>query len=187
VLMGSSSVMCNEWLHEEAHHTTHRSATISCRLSAVPQEPARLPPMAATGFHTADELNELLPGTLPGLLGLVITAHEPGRLEAGLDVRPELLAPNGYLHAATVVGLADTACGLATRALLPEGASGFTTIELKTNFLGTAREGRLHVVAGNQHAGRTTQVWDAVVTHEGSGRTIALFRCTQSVLWPRGT
>jgi hypothetical protein len=80
--------------------------------------------MAATGFHTADELNALLPGTLPGLLGLVITAHEPGRLDAALDVRPELLAPNGYLHAATVVGLADTACGLATRALLPEGSSG---------------------------------------------------------------
>jgi uncharacterized protein (TIGR00369 family) len=141
--------------------------------------------MAATGFHTADELNALLPGTLPGLLGLVITAHEPGRLDAALDIRPELLAPNGYLHAATVVGLADTACGLATRALLPEGATGFTTIELKSNFLGTAREGRITTVATNVHAGRTTQVWDAVVTNEDSGRTVALFRCTQSVLWPR--
>lgn len=141
--------------------------------------------MAATGFHTADELNALLPGTLPGLLGLRITAHEPGRLEAALDVRSELLAPNGYLHAATVVGLADTSCGLATRALLPEGSTGFTTIELKTNFLGTAREGRISTVATNAHAGRTTQVWDAVVTHEDTGRTVALFRCTQSVLWPR--
>jgi uncharacterized protein (TIGR00369 family) len=141
--------------------------------------------MAATGFHTADELNEILPGTLPGLLGLVITAHEPGRLEAGLDVRPDLLAPNGYLHAATVVALADTACGLATRALLPDGAAGFTTIELKSNFLGTVREGRIVTVATNAHAGRTTQVWDAVVSEPSSGKTIALFRCTQSVLWPR--
>jgi uncharacterized protein (TIGR00369 family) len=141
--------------------------------------------MAATGFHTADELNAILPGTLPGLLGLQITAHEPGRLDAALDVRSELLAPNGYLHAATVVGLADTACGLATRALLPEGATGFTTIELKSNFLGTVRDGRIAVVATNAHAGRTTQVWDAVVTDTASGRTIALFRCTQSVLWPR--
>ena len=141
--------------------------------------------MAAPGFHTPDELNALLPGTLPGLLGLRITAHAPGRLTAALDIRPELLAPNGYLHAATVVALADTACGLATRALLPEGASGFTTIELKTNFLGTARDGRITTVATNVHAGRTTQVWDAVVTAEATGRTIALFRCTQSVLWPR--
>jgi len=141
--------------------------------------------MAATGFHSADELNALLPGTLPGLLGLQITGHEPGRLDAALDVRPDLLAPNGYLHAATVVGLADTACGLATRALLPEGATGFTTIELKTNFLGTARDGRIEVAATNAHAGRSTQVWDAVVTLARSGKTIALFRCTQSVLWPR--
>jgi uncharacterized protein (TIGR00369 family) len=141
--------------------------------------------MAATGFHTADELNALLPGTLPGLLGLVVDGHEPGRLTAHLDVRPDLLAPNGYLHAATVVGLADTACGLATRALLPEGAGGFTTIELKSNFVGTVREGRIEVVATNAHAGRTTQVWDAVVTAPDSGRTLALFRCTQSVLWPR--
>ena len=141
--------------------------------------------MAATGFHSADELNEILPGTLPGLLGIVIDTHEPGRLTAHLDVRPDLLAPNGYLHAATVVALADTSCGLATRALLPDGASGFTTIELKSNHLGTAREGRIEVVATNAHAGRTTQVWDAVVSNADSGRTVALFRCTQSVLWPR--
>ncbi len=142
--------------------------------------------MAATGFHSADELNAILPGTLPGLLGIVIDGHEPGRLTAHLDVRPDLLAPNGYLHAATVVALADTSCGLATRALLPEGSSGFTTIELKSNHLGTAREGRIESVATNVHAGRTTQVWDAVVTNAGNGRTVALFRCTQSVLWPRG-
>ncbi|MDP9392380.1 MAG: PaaI family thioesterase [Actinomycetota bacterium] len=141
--------------------------------------------MAATEFHTADELNALLPGTLPGLLGIVVDTHEPGRLTAHIDIRPELLAPNGYLHAGTVVTLADTSCGLATRALLPEGSTGFTTIELKSNHLSTSLEGRITAVATNVHAGRTTQVWDAVVTNAGTGRTVALFRCTQSVLWPR--
>ena len=141
--------------------------------------------MAATGFHTADELNDMLPGTLPGLLGIVVDTHEPGRLTSHIDIRSDLLAPNGYLHAATVVALADTSCGLPTRALLPEGSSGFTTIELKSNHLGTAREGRIDAVATNVHAGRTTQVWDAVVTNHETGKTIALFRCTQSVLWPR--
>ena len=141
--------------------------------------------MAATGFHTADELNALLPGTLPGLLGLTITGHERGRLEAALDVRPDLLAPNGFLHAASVIALADTSAGYGCVATLPNGASGFTTIELKSNFLGTARDGRITTVATNVHAGRTTQVWDAVVTNAGNAKTIALFRCTQSVLWPR--
>ncbi|SDP00710.1 uncharacterized domain 1-containing protein [Klenkia soli] len=141
--------------------------------------------MAATGFHTADELNALLPGTLPGLVGVVVDTHETGRLTSHLDVRPEVLAPNGYLHAATVVALADTSCGLATRALLPDDATGFTTIELKSNFLGTAREGRIDCVATAVHAGGTTQVWDAVVSNPATGKTVALFRCTQQVLRPR--
>lgn len=132
-----------------------------------------------------DRLNALGDGRFPGLLGFrVVAAHERG-LSTRLEVRPELLAPNGYLHAATVVGLADTSCGYGTRWTLPEGASGFTTVELKSNFLGTAREGGVTCEAVLVHGGRTTQVWDATVTSESSGRTMALFRCTQAVLWPR--
>ena len=97
----------------------------------------------------------------------------------------ELLAPNGYLHAASVIALADTSCGYGCVAALPDGASGFTTIELKSNFLGTARDGAITCRATPVHLGRTTQVWDAVVTVEASGARIALFRCTQMVLWPK--
>ncbi|MGH8869518.1 MAG: PaaI family thioesterase [Actinomycetes bacterium] len=132
-----------------------------------------------------DEMNAWTEGHLPGLVGFTATRVERGRLEARLSVREDLTAPNGYLHAATVVALADTACGFGCRTLLPEGASGFTTIELKTNFLGTATEGTLSVDAVAVHAGRTTQVWDATVTHVQRDRAVALFRCTQAVLWPR--
>jgi 1,4-dihydroxy-2-naphthoyl-CoA hydrolase len=83
------------------------------------------------------------------------------------------------------VTLADTASGYGCIAHLPEGANGFTTIELKSNFLGTAREGTIDCVATGAHFGRTTQLWDAVVTHRDSGKTIALFRCTQLVLYPK--
>lgn len=134
---------------------------------------------------TVNDLNQLSTGAFPGLLGLKILQHEPGRIEASLAVRPDLLAPNGYLHAAVVIGLADTACGYGTRALLPEGSNGFTTIELKSNFLGTARDGDIRTVATAAHAGRTTQVWDAEVVHVQTERRVALFRCTQAVLWPR--
>ncbi|MDZ7729714.1 MAG: PaaI family thioesterase [Dehalococcoidia bacterium] len=106
-------------------------------------------------------------------------------IHARLDVRPDLLAPNGYLHAATVMGLADTACGSGALAFRAEGAIGFTTIEVKSNFLGTARQGSIAVVARKAHGGRTTQVWDAEVTDEATGKTIALFRCTQMMLYPR--
>lgn len=134
---------------------------------------------------TIDQLNARSEGYLPGLLGIEFLTLEPGRLTSRLPLRPELLAPNGYLHAAAVIALADTACGYGTFTDLPDGAHNFTTIELKSNFLGTAREGVIACVATRVHSGRTTQLWDATVTDEASGKTIALFRCTQLILYPR--
>jgi 1,4-dihydroxy-2-naphthoyl-CoA hydrolase len=95
------------------------------------------------------------------------------------------MAPNGYLHAGTVVTLADTSCGYGCYATLPEGASGFTTIELKSNHLGNRARRHIECVATAAHLGKTTQVWDAVVTHRESDKTIALFRCTQMILYPK--
>ena len=134
---------------------------------------------------TAEVFNGRSKGHLPGLLGLEIVRISADGVESRLPVRPEVMAPNGFLHAASVVALADTSCGYGCVALLPEGASGFTTIELKSNFLGTARDGVIACRAWPVHLGRTTQVWDAEVAAEGGGARIALFRCTQMVLWPK--
>lgn len=133
---------------------------------------------------TLDALRERLVG-LPALLGLQVVDVADGELRMRVQVEPRLLAPNGYLHAGSVVALADTACGFACIAHLPQGAENFTTIELKINFLGTATTGSLIARARSLHLGRTTQVWDANVSHVESGRTIAEFRCTQLILWPR--
>lgn len=122
-------------------------------------------------------------GYLPGLLGVEIVTVSREAVESRMAVRREVMAPNGFLHAASVIALADTSCGYGCVATLPEGATGFTTIELKSNFLGTAREGHIACRATPVHLGRTTQVWDAVVTNEATGARIALFRCTQMVLW----
>jgi 1,4-dihydroxy-2-naphthoyl-CoA hydrolase len=124
-------------------------------------------------------------GYLPGLLGVEIVTVSRESVESRMPVRREVMAPNGFLHAAAVVALADTSCGYGCIAALPDGAKGFTTVELKANFLGTARDGAIACRATPVHLGRTTQVWDAVVTSEASGAKIALFRCTQMVLWPR--
>jgi 1,4-dihydroxy-2-naphthoyl-CoA hydrolase len=134
---------------------------------------------------TPDLLNARGQGRLPELFGFRVMALEQGMLVAELDVRHDLLAPNGFLHAATVIALADTACGFGCIAHLPKGADNFTTVELKTNFLGTARDGTIACVARPAHLGNTTQVWDATVTRHADGRTIALFRCTQMILWPK--
>ena len=129
-----------------------------------------------------EAFKELGRGRLPGLIGIEVSSIEDGKAVMRLPVRDELLAPNGYLHAATVVALADSACGYGCIAFLPEGATGFTTIELKTNFLGTILDGTLVCEARRAHGGRTTQVWDATVTTE-VGKTLALFRCTQLLLY----
>ena len=134
---------------------------------------------------TVERLNRRGDGRLPGLMGFRVMALEQGLLIAELDIRPDLLAPNGFLHAATIIALADTACGYGCVAHLPNGAENFTTVELKTNFLGTAREGTLACAARPVHLGKTTQVWDATVTRHADGKSIALFRCTQMVLWPK--
>jgi 1,4-dihydroxy-2-naphthoyl-CoA hydrolase len=122
---------------------------------------------------------------LPGQLGIVVTDVLAGELRAEFQVQRSLLAPNGYLHAGSVVSLADTCTGYGCFANLPDGATGFTTLELKSNHLGTAREGIVECIAKAVHLGKATQVWDATVTNKGSGKTIAIFRCTQMILYAK--
>lgn len=138
-----------------------------------------------TNDETLNMLNTISQGHLPGLVGVQFTAVGEGWAEAELPVNKSVMAPNGFLHAASVVALADTACGYGCRMALPEGAVGFTTVELKSNFTGTAREGVIETRAEAKHLGRTTQLWDAAVKHRDTGKTIAHFRCTQMVLWPK--
>ena len=125
-------------------------------------------------------------GTLPGELGLQWDEVAVGRASGHFIVARGHMAPNGFLHAASVIALVDSACGYACVASLPDGAAGFTTIELKANYLGTAQEGETVACAARLvHGGRMTQVWDAEATNQTTGKTMALFRCTQMVLYPR--
>ena len=135
-------------------------------------------------MSTPEHFNRIFADKLPGYLGIVVTHMGEYEVRAEMEVNPSNIAPNGFLFAGSVVTLADTLCGDGCISNLPEGASGFTTIELKSNHLGTAREGTIECVARAVHTGRTTQVWDAVVSHRQSGKTIALFRCTQMILYP---
>ena len=137
-------------------------------------------------MKTLAEYQQFGASFLPGLLGIEVLEVSAQRVRAALTVRRELLAPNGFLHAGTVLTLADTCSGYGCVAALPEGALGFTTIEIKSNHLGTALDGVIECLAVPAHLGRTTQVWDATVSHrDNKGKTIALFRCTQMVLYPK--
>jgi 1,4-dihydroxy-2-naphthoyl-CoA hydrolase len=133
---------------------------------------------------TLEQLNEAGGELFPGLVGIEFDDYTEGIVRARLALRPELQAPNGYLHAGAIVTLADTACGYGCFLTKPDEATGFTTIELKTNFLRSAREGTIACEARLVHGGRTTQLWDATIS-DAEGRTMALFRATQLLLYPR--
>jgi 1,4-dihydroxy-2-naphthoyl-CoA hydrolase len=130
---------------------------------------------------TLAQLQELGSSGFPGLLGIEFCEAGDGFVRARLELHEKHQAPNGYLHAGAVVGLADTAAGYGCILSLPEDAKGFTTIELKTNFLRSAWNGTIECAARRLHDGRTTQVWDADVT-DPEGRTMALLRATQLIL-----
>jgi uncharacterized protein (TIGR00369 family) len=131
---------------------------------------------------TIESFHQRQADCLPGRFGLVVSRIAEGALDAEVALQPWMMAPNGFLHAASVLLLADTAAGYASIAHLPEGAKNFTTIELKTNFLGTVRDGTIRTECRAEHLGRTTHVWSSVV-FAADGRRLALFRCTQLVLW----
>jgi len=132
----------------------------------------------------ARRLNEFGRDRLPGLLGLQILTCSAERVTGRIDVNPPLIAGTGFLWAPVVIALADTLCAYGAGQALPADATSFTTAELKTNFLGTVKVGgAICATATPVHRGRTTQVWDAVVTNEATGKAIALFRCTQIILY----
>ena len=130
-------------------------------------------------------LNNVNQDRLPGMVGMVVTHAERGLMRARMEAKDKIIAPIGFLFAPAIITLADTLCAYGTGGCLPDGANGFTTIELKTNFMSTVREGNVLCEAKLVHGGRTTQVWDAVITVEATGKLMALFRCTQAVLWPK--
>ena len=134
---------------------------------------------------TIENLEKMGKGGLSDFLGVEILSIEEGKMTSRLSIKPHHIAPNGFLHAATIIALADTTCGYASFAHLPEGAESLCTIELKSNYLGTVREGGIFCVATAMHLGRNTQVWDAKVSDEQTGKVIALFRCTQMNLFSK--
>ncbi len=130
-----------------------------------------------------EDLNTVNRERLPGMIRMVVTHAEPGLLRARMEAKPSLIAPIGFLFAPALVALADTLCAYGVQ--LPPGANGFTTAELKCNFMSTIREGTVLCEAKLAHGGRTTQVWDATLTAEATGKLMALFRCTQIILYPK--
>jgi 1,4-dihydroxy-2-naphthoyl-CoA hydrolase len=138
--------------------------------------------MAESPTERAERMNEFFGPKAPGLHGAVFDYAAPDEVRGHIEVTDALIAGTGFLFAPAIISLADTLCAIGCGANIPEGAS-FTTVELKVNFLGSAKAGeRVRAVATPMHLGRSTHVWDVDVRNDTKDRTIAAFRCTQMIL-----
>jgi uncharacterized protein (TIGR00369 family) len=119
------------------------------------------------------------------LLGIEISAPDSGQSPiARLTVSHDLIAGTGFLWAPVVLTLADALCAFGVNHHWPEGAKSFTTVDCSANFVSSAREGDVVMATAKPlHTGRTTQVWDAVVTNQTSERLMASYHCTQLILY----
>jgi 1,4-dihydroxy-2-naphthoyl-CoA hydrolase len=117
-----------------------------------------------------------------GLIGVELVSAEKERVEARMLVRPDLCNPMRGLHGGAAMSLADTLGAMGAMMNLPEGSAGTTTLESKSNFLGSAKEGEtILAVCTPIHVGRRTSVWQTKITTE-AGRNVALVTQTQMVL-----
>lgn len=132
---------------------------------------------------TLEMANDHSQGHLSDVLGLEFLDLSPQKIRSRMSITQKHRSPTGYLHAAAIIAMADTTCGCGTHINLPKGTNGFTTLELKSNFLGTLKDGELFCEAVPEHIGRTSQIWSATVT-SSEGKRIALFRCSQIILYP---
>lgn len=137
-------------------------------------------------FHkecTPEFLNGISKNHFPGFVGITITSVVENKMTAEMKVGEKLFAPNGFLHAGSIVTFADSIAGYSTIAHLPEGGKSFTTIELKSNFMRAKREGTLECESTPEHLGRTTQVWRVIVRDKETQKKVAVFSCTQMILY----
>lgn len=132
-------------------------------------------------MHDIAALQKLLDTLFPGLMGVRITALEPDRVVAQMEVRPDLCTAGGILHGGAYMAFADTLGAVGTIVNLAEGKRT-TTTDSSTKFIAGARVGS--IVTGTSvalHRGRTTMVWQTTVTN-AQGKLCAVVTQTQLVL-----
>ena len=145
-----------------------------------------IPPFPTDRQELSRALEQLGAPRLPGLLGIELLEITEGASSMRMEIGERHLASNGYLHAASVVALADTTAGYGCVANLPRRRHRVHHDRAQVESPGHPIGWEPSSPRGPwSTAGETTQVWDVVVTAEETAKKIALFRCTQMILYPR--
>lgn len=118
----------------------------------------------------------------PRLMGVEILEAGRERVRGRLTVRPDICTAGHILHGGAIMAFADTLGATGAFLNLPEGAKGTTTIESKTNFIGSAPEGStVEAESVPLHLGRRSSVWQTRIMRQ-DGKLVALVTQTQMVL-----
>ncbi len=121
---------------------------------------------------------------LAATLGITIHEGTKERVAGRLPVRPDICTAGHIVHGGAIMAFADCLGAVGAFLTLPEGASGTTTIESKSNFLGAGPEGAVLVgEATPVKIGKRVSVWQTRIRTE-EGAEVALVTQTQMVLWP---
>ena len=136
-----------------------------------------------TGQGSTALIHQAMP--LCATLGVRAENYSAEEVVLALDWAPSLCTAGGILHGGVIMAVADSAGAACAFLNLPKDASGTSTIESKTNFLGAVRAGSVIATATPLHAGGTTIVVETSV-RDDSGRLVAKVTQTQMVLRPRG-
>lgn len=137
-------------------------------------------------MHDA-ELTKSIRSAMPlcDLLGMDVEEMSSERVVMSIEWAPQLCTSGGGLHGGLLMALADSAGAACAASNLPADATGTSTIESKTNFLGAVREGRVVATARPLHVGSTTIVVETELRRAADERLIAKVAQTQIVLRAR--
>lgn len=130
-----------------------------------------------------DDRTALMREAMPfaAALDLEALAAPDGEVRVRLAWSVAMCTSGGVLHGGAIMAVADNAGGLCAFLNLPEGATGTTTIESKTNFLRGVRAGHVTAVSRPLHVGRTVVVIETDVLDD-DGRLVARVTQSQAVL-----
>lgn len=119
-------------------------------------------------------------------LGAVLTRVEPGEVDIRLPVRPDLTQQHGFVHAAAIAAIGDSACGYAAFSLMPPDAA-VLSVEFKINLMAPAVGEELLARARVVRAGRSITVCQAeiVAIADGEETPVALLTGTMMTIRDR--
>ena len=118
-------------------------------------------------------------------LAMRLMQNTPEMVTVELDWAANLCTVNGVLHGGVLMALADSAGAMCAFAKLPVGATGTSTIESKTNFLGVVRGGTVSAISTPLHVGGSTNVIETEI-RDHRGKRVAKTTQTQTVLRATG-